>query len=86
LAYVEWYSKIPSAPEQFTKLYKLKKEFVQAGGPSASVIPIEWIERSVQVYPKWGPRVPEEWTSENILDIVPTIYLSPYKDCNTFFN
>ena len=86
LAYVEWFTKFAQRPEQDSRLYKVKKATGRDGGPLTSVIPVSALHRSVHLYPKWGGRVPLEWTSETVLDQCGTFLLNPYRDEHTYFN
>ncbi|KAJ7795959.1 hypothetical protein B0H14DRAFT_3093459 [Mycena olivaceomarginata] len=68
LAYVEWFSKFPNAPDLNHKMYKI------------SIIPVSNIRRSVHLFPQFGPVAPREWTSENVLDLCTKFYVSPWSD------
>ncbi|KAG2008939.1 spindle assembly checkpoint protein SLDB [Coprinopsis cinerea AmutBmut pab1-1] len=66
LAYVEWYTPIPAAPDHNTLLYKIST-MEEEGGHICSIIPLSDIRRSVHLYPKFGPSAPVEWTSSTLL-------------------
>jgi hypothetical protein len=83
LAYVEWFSKF-TLPESDHGMHKLKRS-VQAGGRVASIIPVSSIRRSVHLFPKFGQEVPEDWTSDNVLEWCSTFYLNPFVDRNMYF-
>jgi hypothetical protein len=85
LAYVKWFTAFPRAIDANVKVYKLKREVDRDRGPTASIVPISYIHRSVQLFPKWGHQVPDEWTSEKVLDLAPSFYLSSYRDRSMFF-
>ncbi|KAJ3859414.1 hypothetical protein EV359DRAFT_75619 [Lentinula novae-zelandiae] len=78
LAYVEWFTKFPQKPEPHMGLYH--------GSHATSVIPLEAIQRSVHLYPKWGGSVPSSWTHESVLDESPSFLLSSFKDTHMYFN
>ncbi|KAJ3859650.1 hypothetical protein EV359DRAFT_50531 [Lentinula novae-zelandiae] len=86
LAYVEWFSKFPRHPDPHTGMNRLKKQISRDGVISASVVPIETIQKSINLYPKWGGSVPPEWTSENILDRCEHFFVNPFRDTHTYFN
>lgn len=83
LAYVEWFSKF-TLPEANHGMHKLKRS-MQDGHRIASVIPVSSIRRSTHLFPKFGPVVPEEWTSDNVLEKCSTFYLNPFVDRNMYF-
>ncbi|KAJ7655439.1 hypothetical protein B0H17DRAFT_1214018 [Mycena rosella] len=64
LAYVEWFSKFPSAPEPNHAMYKISRPAEH----SATIIPVANIRRSVQLFPEFGPIAPRDWTSQNVLE------------------
>ena len=83
LAYVEWFSKF-STPESNHQMYRVKHS-IQNGERVASVIPVSSIRRSVHLFPKFGRVVPDDWTSENVLEKCSTFYLNPFVDRNMYF-
>ncbi|KAJ7795018.1 hypothetical protein B0H14DRAFT_3555990 [Mycena olivaceomarginata] len=54
LAYVEWFSKFPNAPEPNHAMYKISRPAEH----SATIIPVANIRRSVQLFPEFGPIAP----------------------------
>ncbi|KAJ3924394.1 MAG: hypothetical protein NXY57DRAFT_908102, partial [Lentinula lateritia] len=86
LAYVEWFSKFPRHTDSCMGMYRLKKQMGRDGVISASVVPVEMIQSSIHLYPKWGGSVPPEWTSENILDRCEHFFVNPFRDTHTYFN
>lgn len=83
LAYVKWFSTFNS-PESDHSMHKLKRS-VDAAERVASVIPISSIRRSTHLFPKFGPTVPADWTSDNVLEKCSTFYLNPFTDRNMYF-
>ncbi|KAJ3888376.1 hypothetical protein GG344DRAFT_53755 [Lentinula edodes] len=86
LAYVEWFTKFSQKPEPHTGLYRVKPQLCKDGSRATSVIPLEAIQRSVHLYPKWGGSVPSSWTHESVLDESPSFLLSSFKDTHMYFN
>ncbi|KAJ3720606.1 hypothetical protein C8R42DRAFT_582482 [Lentinula raphanica] len=86
LAYVEWFTKFPTAPETSSGLYCVKREMTRGGGRSASIVSLDSIVRSVHLFPKWGGSVPAEWTSETVLDTASSFLLNIFKDDHSYFN
>jgi len=83
LAYVEWFSKFTS-PEHDHGMHKLKRS-AEGGERVASIIPVSSIRRSAHLFPKFGRVVPEDWTSDNVLEKCSTFYLNPFADRNMYF-
>ncbi|KAH9916703.1 uncharacterized protein B0H18DRAFT_884624 [Fomitopsis serialis] len=81
LAYVEWYAPFSSAADPTHLMYTVRKSAPRADGlPHASIIPLEQITQSCQLLPSFpeGPNgvVPDNWTSDNVLDLARTFYLN----------
>ncbi|KAJ8084846.1 hypothetical protein PM082_003623 [Marasmius tenuissimus] len=89
LAYIEWFTPLPSRPDGVHGLFKVSKTFNPVDGSvDASIVPVTSIKRTVHLYPKFGPVVPPEWTSSNVLDSATAFYLSCFSDrhaYHTFF-
>jgi len=84
LAYVEWFSEFTS-PESDHGMHKLKRS-MEGGARVASIIPVSSIRRSVHLFPRFGRmRVPENWTSHNVLENCNTFYLNPFVDRHMHF-
>jgi len=65
-------------------MHKLKRA-MQDGARVASIIPVSSIRRSVHLFPKFSQAVPEDWTSDNVLEKCSTFYLNPFVDRNMYF-
>ncbi|KZT21218.1 hypothetical protein NEOLEDRAFT_1073890, partial [Neolentinus lepideus HHB14362 ss-1] len=50
----------------------------------ASVIPVSQIYQSVHLFPKFGPVVPQEWTSSSVLDDAPAFFVNLFLDHHNF--
>jgi hypothetical protein len=83
LAYVEWFSEFRHNPEANHLLYKISRS-LKDGRRVASVIPVADIDRTVVLFPQFGPVVPREWSSENILDKCSTFYVNPFTDRHSY--
>ncbi|KAH9941883.1 uncharacterized protein BXZ73DRAFT_41443 [Epithele typhae] len=83
LAYVEWFS-CSSAPDPDHGLFKVVRSRDPHGARIASVIPVEQIERSCQLFPDFGHTVNREWTSNNVLELCSTFYLNTFLDKHTY--
>ena len=83
LAYVQWYSKL-TEPDPIHGLFKLRPQKDSGGNWVCSIVPVANIRRSVHLLPKFGPAVPAEWTSSNVLDKCSVFYLNTYTDRQIF--
>ena len=83
LAYVEWFSKF-SAPDPDHGMLRLNRT-LEGEGRVASVVSVSSIRRSVHLFPKFGPKVPEHWTSANVLEKCTTFYLNPFSDRHMYY-
>jgi hypothetical protein len=83
LAYVEWFSKF-STPDPDHQMYKISRS-LENGGPVASIVPVSTIRRSIHLFPKFGPAVPNHWTSDNVLQKCSTFYLNPFTDRHMYY-
>jgi hypothetical protein len=83
LAYIEWFTPFPSAPDRHHGLYKLSRAF-HGGEKLVSIVPLANIVRSVHLIPNFGAVVPREWTSDTVLDNCDTFWLNSYIDRYTF--
>ncbi|KAJ7840832.1 hypothetical protein B0H14DRAFT_3086845 [Mycena olivaceomarginata] len=80
LAYVEWFSKSPNAPDPNHKMYKISRP-VEC---TTSIIPVSNIRQSVHLFPQFGPVAPYKWTSETVLDLCTKFYVSPWSDRHAY--
>ncbi|KAJ6497170.1 hypothetical protein C8R47DRAFT_972715 [Mycena vitilis] len=80
LAYVEWFTAFPRRPEPNHLMYKISRPEERV----ASIIPVENIRRSIHLFPQFGPLVPREWTSQNVLDRATKFYVSPWSDRHAY--
>ncbi|TFK59084.1 hypothetical protein BDN72DRAFT_781236 [Pluteus cervinus] len=78
-AYVELFTPFPASPEPDHDLYRIKPE-LQNGLPIGRVVPINNICRSVHLFPKFGPVVPPNWTSSNVLDRANMFFVNTFSD------
>ena len=78
-AYVEWFSKF-SAPDPYHGMLKLNHQLTGSKDRLSSIIPISSIKCSIHLFPKFGLKVPEDWTSLNVLEKCTTFYLNQFSD------
>ncbi|EIN04772.1 hypothetical protein PUNSTDRAFT_75804 [Punctularia strigosozonata HHB-11173 SS5] len=77
-AYVQWFTKFRSSPCLHHRLYEVSRSMKQ-GIPEASIIPIEQIMQSVHLFPKFGAKVPHDWTSDTVLDLAPSFFVNCFQ-------
>ena len=82
LAYVEWFSPIPTTPDSNSRLYKVSR-LTQNGRHLASVIPVDTIYSSVHLLPRFGQ--PEgtpspEWNTFSVLELCHSFYINPFSN------
>ena len=83
LAYIEWFSKF-TVPERDHRMFKLSRS-LEDGERIASIVPISTIRRSAHLFPRFGPAVPEGWSSDNVLEKCTMFYLNPFTDRHMYF-
>ncbi|KAF8259555.1 hypothetical protein EI94DRAFT_1780663 [Lactarius quietus] len=79
LAYVQWYVKL-AEPDQNHGMIKLCPQKDSDSNWVCSIVPVANIQWSVHLLPKFGPVVPAEWTSSNVLDRCETFFMNTYTD------
>ncbi|PPQ98321.1 hypothetical protein CVT26_013630, partial [Gymnopilus dilepis] len=81
LAFVEWYSPLSrTAEERHGMMYRIKRQWTnQQSRRPGSIIPLGNIRQSCMLFPVF-PRdgVPQEWTSENILDLSDSFFVNKW--------
>ncbi|KAN0075394.1 hypothetical protein V8E55_011417 [Tylopilus felleus] len=82
LAYVEWFTPFRYMDPNM-QLYQISRSVWQ-GRRLASVIDVEKISRSCHLFPNFGLVVPREWKSSHVLDSVPSFFVNPFVDRNSY--
>ncbi|KAL0567675.1 hypothetical protein V5O48_014322 [Marasmius crinis-equi] len=86
LAYIEWFTRFPSRPDPVHGLYKINHSVDSSSGyRDASVVPVAYFQRSVHLYPKFGPVVPPNWTSSTVLDDASVFYVNSFSDRHAYY-
>ncbi|KAJ7058983.1 hypothetical protein C8F01DRAFT_990238 [Mycena amicta] len=80
LAYVKFFSKIPSHPEPNHGMYKV----VRPAECVTRIIPLANLRRSIHLFPNFGRVAPREWTSGNVLELCKKFYISPWSDRHAY--
>ncbi|KAN0136268.1 hypothetical protein V8E53_005873 [Lactarius tabidus] len=84
LAYVEWFSP-PSMTDESHGMYRISRSY-RNDRRVASVIPLAEVCRSVQLFPAFGPVIPQEWRSSTVLEKCRTFYINPFLDRHMYQN
>jgi hypothetical protein len=79
LAYVEWYTQI-NDPMSHHFLHKVSTMKDPKGYYICSIVPIDWIQCSVHLFPRFRAHTPQEWTSSNILDMCQMFFINVFMD------
>jgi hypothetical protein len=83
LAYVEWFSPLPAAPDPKHKLFKVTR-MTQNGRRSASVIELDNVLGSVHLFPRFGATSPQEWKDFTVLELCDSFYINPFSCLNSY--
>ncbi|KAG2062526.1 hypothetical protein BDR04DRAFT_948893, partial [Suillus decipiens] len=65
LAYIEWFTPFPSAPDRHHGPYRILRS-LRGGERIASIVCCWQILCSVHLIPNFGAIVPREWTSDTV--------------------
>ena len=83
LAYVEWFTPLPSTPDPVNHMYKVSRMF-DSSMRRASIIPLEVILCSVHLFPRLTPNPPHDWVSSSVLEHCPSFYVNPFSNRNSY--
>lgn len=83
LAYVEWFSPLPAAPDPKHKMFKVTRS-MQNGRRSASVIRVDSILGSVHLFPRFGVTPPQEWNTFTVLEQCNSFYVNPFAHVDSY--
>ncbi|KAI9437471.1 hypothetical protein H4582DRAFT_1815428 [Lactarius indigo] len=83
LAYVEWFSPIPTRPDANHLLYRVSR-LMHNGHQRASIIPVSSILSSIHLFPRFGHCIPQEWNTYSVLELCHTFYVNPFSDRDTY--
>ena len=84
LAYVEWFSPIPSIPDANHQMYKVSRLVDNATERRrASVIPVDSIIFSIHLFP-WFGQYTSEWNTYLVIELCHTFYINPFSDRDTY--
>lgn len=82
LAYIQWFTPFSNREEPHG-MYRVTRS-TQGGDRLASIVPVSSIRRSIHLLPKFGPIVPREWTSSNVLDMCSSFFVNQHTDGHSF--
>ena len=82
LAYVEWFSPIPTTPDTNHQMYRVTR-LVHNGRRQASIIPVHSILSSIHLFPRFGSYTPQ-WSIHSVMELCHSFYINPFSDRDTF--
>lgn len=83
LAYVEWFSPIPSRPDADHQMYRVSR-LLHNGRRQASIIPVSSIVSSIHLFPRFRHNTPQEWNTYSVMELCHSFYINPFSDRNTY--
>ena len=83
LVYIDWFTDFAALPHPFTGLYIVRHSLLE-NQRRASVISLDHIHRSVHLIPKFGPRAPQQWDTDNVLEQCDTFYVNSFSDRHVY--
>jgi len=83
LAYIEWFTR-PRNEAPAHKMYRVSRSMRSDGSCDASVIEVDTIIRSCQLFPKFSGRVNRAWTSDNVLERCEHFFVNNWLDHHTY--
>ncbi|KAN0132050.1 hypothetical protein V8E53_010087 [Lactarius tabidus] len=88
LAYVEWFSPIPSVPDANHQMHRVSR-LVHNGRRRASIIPVNSIASSIHLFPRFchtgtGTSIPPEWNTYSVIELCHSFYINPFSDRDTY--
>ena len=83
LAYVQWFSPIPTTPDPVHQMYKVSR-LTQNDPRHAGIVPVESILCSVHLFPQFGPST-QDWDSFTVLERCQTFYINPFASKHSYF-
>ena len=81
--YIEWFTHFRQRSPHHG-LYNVKRKLDRNGDPVAAVVPLGNIQRSVHLFPAFGPRVPSDWNSANVLDLCKDFFVNSFSDRHAY--
>ena len=84
LAYVKWFSLL-STPHESHGMYQVSRSY-HNGCRLASIIPLTEVCWSVQLFPIFGPVMPQNWQSPTVLDECQSFHINPFLDRHMYRN
>jgi hypothetical protein len=83
LAYIEWFTR-PRHKAPAHKMYRVSRSMRSDGTRYASVIEVDTIIRSCQLFPKFSGRVNRAWSSDNVLERCEHFFVNNWLDHHTY--
>ncbi|PVF90922.1 hypothetical protein CPB86DRAFT_820942 [Serendipita vermifera] len=80
LVYVQWFSPFRKSPEKFIKMYLVDRLENGASGRPSNVLPLDCINRFVQLIPQFGYAASDRLTEENSTEVCKHYYVNRFAD------
>ncbi|PVF95369.1 hypothetical protein CPB86DRAFT_865506, partial [Serendipita vermifera] len=80
LVYVQWFSPFRKKPEKDIKMYIVDRLEGGASGRPSNILPLDCINRFVQLIPQFGHAVSDQITEENSMEICKHYYVNRFAD------
>ena len=88
LAYVELFTRFRQHPEPWHGLHRVKRAMINnarvQNERAAVIIPVDRIQRSVSLVPRFGREVNPAWTAANVLEMCPEFYVNTFSDRHAY--
>jgi len=82
LAYIEWYTSFQRV-DPTTGMYVVSRS-TRNHRPNAAVVSVDRIHRYCHLIGKSGSEIPQEWTSNSVLDLADTFFVNKYFSLDFF--
>ena len=87
-AYVEWFSRFRENPEPWHGLHRVKRMIINNSRVedtrAAAIVPVERIQRSVSLIPRFGRVLDPAWNADNVLEVCPEFYVNSFSDKHAY--
>lgn len=72
--------------DDFSRLYKATRQLDHDGSRRGIVINLTDIWRHIDVVPAYGEECPENWTTDNAVELAKEFYINPFYEKEAYFD